>query len=381
MLSVPELDLLILQLFDVTASTAWSAWLGAAAKVFRSDVAGVSPLGTPSNWPGGVVVGSSAERRDAYRNYYYRVDLWMQRMRAAPAGTPQSLDMLVPDGELYKSEYYNDFMRPVGRRYRAGVTMEVNGSKYILAFGRSQDDGNYDGDDMAAIGRISTFVRRSLQTQRLLLGAEASSHAAHQVLNQTRGGILLLDRDFRVSFANKMAADHLGAEDIVGIRGNQPVALNRSDEGKLRAALEASIANPGRQTIIMLRGTKSEAHVTASIMGLPSSGPPLLDLGVAPPAILVVLTNHAEQNEVQPQTLESVFGLTAQEARTASLLIAGMDLNGVASALSIGRETVRYHLKGLFAKTGTHSQRELVHFITGSLPPLPAGIGLGPEHG
>ena len=40
------------------------------------------------------------------------------------------------------------------------------------------------------------------------------------------------------------------------------------------------------------------------------------------------------------------------------------------SRLGISRETVRYHLKGLFTKTGTHSQRGLVQFIATSLPPI-----------
>ncbi len=56
------------------------------------------------------------------------------------------------------------------------------------------------------------------------------------------------------------------------------------------------------------------------------------------------------------------------EARPDDPTVSGLELSEVAERLSISRETVRHHLKGLFSKTGKHSQRDLVHMITMSLP-------------
>ncbi|BAQ16725.1 helix-turn-helix transcriptional regulator [Methyloceanibacter caenitepidi] len=61
--------------------------------------------------------------------------------------------------------------------------------------------------------------------------------------------------------------------------------------------------------------------------------------------------------------LSKLFGLTAAEARLASMLATGMSTDQAAAELDIARETVRSHLKPIFAKTGTHRQSQLVALL------------------
>ena len=55
-----------------------------------------------------------------------------------------------------------------------------------------------------------------------------------------------------------------------------------------------------------------------------------------------------------------IFGLTAAEARLASALSKGQDLDGAAAAFGVSPQTVRSQLKTIFAKTGWRRQAELV---------------------
>jgi DNA-binding CsgD family transcriptional regulator len=57
------------------------------------------------------------------------------------------------------------------------------------------------------------------------------------------------------------------------------------------------------------------------------------------------------------------FDLTDREAAVAVLIAEGLSLEEVARHLRIQRGTVRNHLKGVFEKTGTHRQAELVALL------------------
>lgn len=360
-----ELELLLLQLFDLASVSDWEAWLGSVKKTLASAAASIAPLGLPT-FREGVVVGVSEERRAAYRDHYHRLDLWTQRMRAAPEAVPHTLQMLVPDGELRQSEFYNDFMNPAGRRYFAGTTVTIAESRFLLAFSRSRYDPDFDAEDLRRIERLGAFLKRALMNQRMINLSTVASDASHQVLNQSRRAIILLDHAHRIVFANEAAAMMVSNEDVLGIRSGQITALNRGDERRFRETLES--AAPGEQTIIVLHGTRSDEQVTASVAGIAPSPLGPLDFGIVRPTTLMILTPRSERTDVAPQFLEAVFSFTAKEAQVASLLVSGLELGEVALMLSISRETVRHHLKSLFSKTQTHSQRELVRLITMSLP-------------
>jgi NarL family two-component system response regulator LiaR len=59
--------------------------------------------------------------------------------------------------------------------------------------------------------------------------------------------------------------------------------------------------------------------------------------------------------------------LTAREQEILSLLAAGKNNQEIADALFISRETVRWHMRGVYSKLGTHD-RELVSTYASSHP-------------
>ncbi|MCW5713278.1 MAG: hypothetical protein KIT43_02010 [Bauldia sp.] len=371
MIADPQFDLLLLQLFDVAASSDWSNWLTSARKVFGAAAALLAPVSTSAaGWQGGITDGVGAERLDAYRNHFHRLDNWTNRVKVATVGAPHSMQMLVPDDELLRSEIYNDYMKPAGRRYALGMTLDVGPSRFLFAVGRSEREGDFAAGDFEAMERLGSFLGRTLMTQRLLQASEANALASQAVMDQSRRGVVLLDASLKVVFQNLVATEMVASGDIIGMRSGQLVAINRNDERRFREAIEMVSARPAEQRILPLHSVRTDGRVTVSVVGITPSTTPMIDFGIVRPAILMIINDAANLPEVSPAHLESAFGFTVQEARAASLLLSGLELSEVAERLSISKETVRYHLKSLFAKTGTHSQRELVHFITVSLPPI-----------
>ena len=60
---------------------------------------------------------------------------------------------------------------------------------------------------------------------------------------------------------------------------------------------------------------------------------------------------------------EKLRAFTDGEIRVLGALVSGGALTAVARQLRIGHETVRSHLKSIFAKTGTHRQGELIALV------------------
>ena len=67
--------------------------------------------------------------------------------------------------------------------------------------------------------------------------------------------------------------------------------------------------------------------------------------------------------ERRPERLRQSYGLTRMEAEVASRLVGGMRPCEIRDDLGISIDTVRGHVKQLFAKTDTHRQADLVRVL------------------
>jgi DNA-binding CsgD family transcriptional regulator len=88
-------------------------------------------------------------------------------------------------------------------------------------------------------------------------------------------------------------------------------------------------------------------------------------LGTSGLALLRVenLGPHAEADAEVEERLHQLLGLTAREAHLALSLAAGRSLAEHAVGRGVSLETARTHLRGLFAKTDTSRQGELVALL------------------
>ena len=77
--------------------------------------------------------------------------------------------------------------------------------------------------------------------------------------------------------------------------------------------------------------------------------------------------------------LHENYGLTPSEIRTAVGVLSYSGLAAVAEHTGVSVETVRFHMKRVFSKTGTRRQSELVRVIANDLccidPAMPPGDG------
>jgi len=76
--------------------------------------------------------------------------------------------------------------------------------------------------------------------------------------------------------------------------------------------------------------------------------------------------------EPAAETLRRLFGLTPAVSKLAAALAAGRTIADHAEEARITQGTARWHMKELFARTGTSRQAELVRLLLGGIAQLPS---------
>jgi DNA-binding CsgD family transcriptional regulator len=103
----------------------------------------------------------------------------------------------------------------------------------------------------------------------------------------------------------------------------------------------------GEPLIVHLLPLIREAHVAFSSADILLVATPLSASAIVP----------------SPQLLNALFDLSPSEAKLASALTGGKSLKQAASAMGIAFSTARSYLEGVFRKTGTHQQSQLVALL------------------
>ncbi|MFP4137420.1 MAG: response regulator [Halomonas sp.] len=198
-----------------------------------------------------------------------------------------------------------------------------------------------------------------LRQAMVTLNREASSRAfasATRALDLVAPGMVLLDRDSRVLFANR-AARQL-ADDENGLHFDEKLLTRHTRQARaLRDTVQAviSASQETREEIRCLRLNRRGEHRDLLVMAC--------SLGEQEPAAVLLLSDPEKRARVPRQVLASLFGLTPTEAHIALLLADGHRTDEIADLMNISPTTVAFHLRNLFQKTDTHRQADLIALI------------------
>jgi DNA-binding CsgD family transcriptional regulator len=180
-------------------------------------------------------------------------------------------------------------------------------------------------------------------------------------------GVLLLDADGRLRWANRPSREALEAGDPLRLEADRLALDGKEPQRRLLRALAEAAAGSAR--ILRLDGAGSTARLGLSPWG---SGP----AGEA----LVLGTLRSEAHRVPPalRVYAREWKLTPGETDVMRGLMLGERPPEIAARRGSSQGTVRSQIKTLLAKTGTHSMRDLVVEAL-HLPPMPSGAPAVPS--
>lgn len=338
--------------------------LGGAESIFV-----VTDKATGTSSIGGTGAEGSAWRD--YEAYYHQRDIWMQASSGLPNGRTFTGDDIVEREVLLSSEFYNDFLR----RYDlndilACITVNTEDHLGFVSVYRSPQSELFGEEERRLMEALAPHLSRAKQIGIRLSGLESLRQASTAAMDALPSGAIFLDGAGRVIWANAYARRLLESGDGIRLDGDRPAATDSEDRGLLDALLlrtvQGGVKAQGRGGRTVISRPLGRSALDVAIMPVSADGV-LVPAGLRAAAVMMV-TELGGANGTDVDSLARRFGLTSREARLASAVTAGTSLVDYAESTGVSMNTVRWHLRNLFEKTGSASQADLVRRIL-SAPP------------
>ncbi|MBY3432878.1 helix-turn-helix transcriptional regulator [Rhizobium laguerreae] len=279
------------------------------------------------------------------------------RFRALPAlhrkGYGTDLDILSED-EIGRSPYYQEWLRPNGLKWFAGIHIKGFEEEWVLSLQRTEQQGPFTERE----GELLVKMSRNFASTAVLANAIGFARADAALEGFTLSGkaIVMLNRMGEVVRTNP-AAECLFDHDLC-VRNNRLTSSSRTSATKLDQAIRDA-CNPLQQSFN--KPVLLERHSGRPLVAFvsPAKGVIAKDI-IAPCQAYVVLVDPYKREAVSARLLREIFGLTPTEAVIAVRLSRGDSLRDISIATGISYETARTHLRAIFAKVGVSDQSDLV---------------------
>ncbi len=306
-------------------------------------------------------------REDLEREYfevYHSQDERLPRLRQLPDSRVVHVTDLYTEEELRTSPTYNEMLRRAGTQNALNVRMDgPYGSRIIWAIADPIEADGWAPDQIEMVERLLPHIRQFFRIRQTLVSAEALGTSLAGLLDNTRIGVIHLDRRGRIVEANDRARGFLRQGDGL---------LDR--DGFLRARLPATDADLQR----LLAGalpTFGGGDLSGSIAVRHSPGRLRLALHVSPVgnrqaefsahrvAALALIVEPGSQPRIDPDLVASILGLTPAESQVAVSLAEGRTIRDIAAATRRQESTIRWFMKQVYNKLGISRQADLVRLV------------------
>jgi DNA-binding CsgD family transcriptional regulator len=269
---------------------------------------------------------------------------------------------------IERRPYYQEFLAPFGLRWFACVKVTSGHDVFFLSLQRTIQQGPFLPEEIVSLGNLSGRLAGAGAMAAAFGFARAES--ALEAFQASGTAVLLMNRLGHVFRANAAAEALLG--DDLQIRNRRLTARNSDDSAAIDQALHSLLwrtSEPCLVTPVVLRRDGMRP-----LIAYPLRLDSLARDVVAPAFAAIVLVDLAQRVVPAENVLRQIFGLTGAEARLAARIAGGATVSEAADVLGITYDTARGQLKGVFAKTQTGRQAELIALMARlSSPPGRAG--------
>lgn len=242
-----------------------------------------------------------------------------------------------------------------------------------LSLHRPTEERGFGKEERRRMRLLLPHLARALGVMHRLRDAELKGGSSLAALDRLATGVVLVDGRGAVAHANRAAERIFDAGEGLVLLREAGSSLGRL--APLDAAAQAALAR-AIDSMPDPRLLQAEDHsLTMLVPHSPSGRSRVLGLAPLPPAagfetaagparaIVFILDSDRSSDFLDAELLRRLYGVTQAEARLAARLFSGETLADAASHCGIAQATARTQLRGIFEKTGTHRQAELVRLL------------------
>ena len=280
-----------------------------------------------------------------------------------PVGVVVPSDRIVPLADLRRTGFFDEVLRPQGVGHSAMIGLAKKPDFGVgFSLNRGPRQGPYGEEELHFLERLVPHMQRSIRLGLRIEAYKVLQRNEYQALDQLVHGVVLLDRNAKVLFANAAAR---ALERAAGLRlrngriGHTVAAYARRLEWLVQSVLQG--VPMGAVGVPRGEDGLSLTVLASSVRGKDVDRFAEAHLGGA--AVMLFLIDPMASAGVPDALLRDAFGLTQAEARVALAVSAGFSIPETASRLRLSSNTVKTHLGKVFAKTGSRRQADLARLI------------------
>lgn len=309
---------------------------------------------------------------DDFANRYYASDTFRDDPRtphffAVPAGAVYFDRALYDVSAMLRDERVRHTVATIGVCYQLGVSLRLSaGRTGMFTLLSTEAEGEASEGAVEAIRRLAPHIEQAVALGELLARFAVTQDALLEAMTAKADGVILLDIDGTVSFANPAAEAILAAGEGLCWEGRRIAARRGPENRRLQQLIRSAMAQterpgaerPGGQTLVG-RGPGARPLVVRVLPTPPSAG--CLAAMSCQCALQIYALNPAPAP--QARLLADLFGLSPREADLVLALVSAATLVDAAAAAGMSHNTARNHLQRVFLKCGTRSQAETLALI------------------
>lgn len=303
------------------------------------------------------------EVEQEYFGVYHLLDERVPRVRLLPDGQLVRAVDLFSERERKTSLVYNELLPRTD--YQNSLTVRLDGpegSRIVWTFA-DPVDGCWSSDQILAIERLLPHLRHFIRVRHALVDAQALGTSLTDLLDNTRAGVIYLDRRGRITDASNRARDILRRSDGLSDENGALCASTPEDHAELQRLLARALPPFGGQgeggTMIVNR-TFESARLVLHMSPVEDREVEFRSRRVA---ALVLIVDPRRRERIDRSLVAATLGLTRTESEVAALLAGGMTPGDIAVATGRRESTVRWHLKHIFNKLGVSRQIEVAQLV------------------
>ena len=306
-------------------------------------------------------------REDWEREYltvYHPIAEHVPRFRQLPDSHVVHLTELYTAEEMKTSRTYNEALPQGNARDSLIVRLDASDDSFISWSPLDPvTRGGWGASQLALIKGLLPHIRQFVRVRQALVKADALGTSVPDLLDNTRVGVIHLDRRGRIVEVNDRARAVLRHGDGVVDQGGTLHAREPADHARLEQLIADALPTAGAASRSGSMTLRRAAGMASFVVHITPVGGRQADFGAAHVAALVLLIEPGRQSRLDPGLVAATLGLTLTEGQIAIWLAEGRSVQEIAVATARTPNAIRWHLKQIYRKQGLAGQPDLVRLV------------------
>lgn len=339
----------------------WDNFLELASETVGSICTHILRLGPEGQTLGEVAFGYDPKFLETYSEYFAERNVWAPGFSGFGEGQIVDARQMCTDDVLYRSEWYNDWIRPQDDIVLGGGVVVSKGLDGVFCIG---------GNIPRQAGEKA--VEKWLSLLELLTPQLRNSWDISRAITSTRvggmgSGVLIVRPNRRLVFLSDAAEQYLIKGEVFRIdaKGYLKGETHTVDHWIDNLLLQM-VRKPFTSRKVRFRLTDGSSfllHGTTINSDFVGESWPLPSCSYAGPLLLVTMSKSALIDSSETKLIKRL-GLTNAEAQVALALTDGLTTRQIAEQRNVSVYTIRNQLKSAISKSDTRGQSEFAILVT-----------------